>query len=205
MKTMIRLATGVLVAGMLSAPSASAQFSVVDESSETKWGATAYAGGDVDTLGNYQLGLRVNYRLIQVKPLLRLQPEVGVQFRKNYWALQLGARGDTRELLRFSLFGGAGIMGMVDFTNVSGVGDNPTASTSSWYAYAGAKFRLPSFSGVPILKGLPLEDTAIFLAEEFTDLEQPEPQGAQEFHVDEWYPYSIQLGIMVGSASGWFQ
>ena len=58
----------VLVAGMLSASSASAQFSVVDETSETKWGATAYAGGDVDTLGNYQFGIRVNYRLIQVKP-----------------------------------------------------------------------------------------------------------------------------------------
>ena len=96
-------------------------------------------------------------------------------------------------------------MGMVDFTNVSGVGDNPTASTSSWYAYVGAKFRLPSFSGIPILKGLPLENTAIFLAEEFTDFEQPEPQGAQEFHVDEWYPYSIQFGLMVGSASGWYR
>jgi len=173
-----------------------------EEPLPTKWGATAYGGGDVDSLGNVQFGLKGSYRIFQLASLARFSPEVGVEFRKNFLLLKGGARGDTPEIARFSLFGGAGMLHIRDFTN-----DTKDATDSTWYVDFGARFRLPSLAGTPILGGifenLPLEDVALFVAEELTGLEEPEVSGTVESRIDEWYPYSIYFGVMVGSAAGW--
>jgi hypothetical protein len=169
---------------------------------ETKWGATAYGGGDVDSLGNVQFGLKGSYRILQLASLARFSPEIGVEFRKNFLLVKAGARGDTRELARFSLFGGAGVLHIRDFTN-----DTENATDETWYVDFGAKYRLPSLAGTPILgpifENLPLENVALFLAEELTGLEEPDVSGTVESRVDEWYPYSVYFGFMVGSAAGW--
>ncbi len=196
----------VAISLMFATSDAFAQFTTFEEqSSETKWGASFFSGGDVDSLGNVLLGFRVNYKLLEVDPLARLSPEGGLEVRKNYVLLKIGARGDSREFMRFSAFGGAGVLRIQDFTNS---GDSDFGSDESWYVNFGAKFRLPSLQGTPvlggILGGIPLENVSLFVAEELTGLENPtSDEGAPEFGVNEWYPYSIQIGVMVGSASGW--
>jgi hypothetical protein len=182
--------------------SARAQLGLEEEPQETKWGATAYGGGDVDSLGNVQFGLKASYRVLDLASLARFSPELGIEFRKNFLLLKAGARGDTPELARFSLFGGAGALHIGDFTN-----DTQDASDNTWYVDFGIKYRLPSLAGTPVLgpifENVPLQNVALFLAEELTGLEQPEPSGTAESAVTEWYPYSVYFGIMVGSASGW--
>ena len=45
---------------------------------------------------------------------------------------------------------------------------------------------------------------SLFAAEEFTGLERPfSREGLDEFAVNEWYPYSLQFGFMIGSAGPW--
>ena len=198
---------GLALSGAM-AGGADAQFALPEETSETKWGATAYAGGDVDSLGNFQFGIRANYRLLQIKPITRIAPELGVEVRKNYALFKAGGRADSREILRISGFFGGGVLRIQDFTNSSGSSDVATSS-ETWYYYFGGKLRLPSLAGVPllggILGGLPLEGVSLFAGQEINGLDEPEQSGGAEFLVDEWYTHSVQFGLMVGSASGFFE
>jgi hypothetical protein len=197
---------GILLAGLVGATSiASAQFMTFEEeSSETKWGASIYLGGEVDSLDNVQFGLRVSYSLLELDPVGRFAPELGLESRKNFILMKAGARGDTRELLRFSAFGGLGVLRIQDFTND---GNEVGGSDETWYGYFGAKYRIPYLGSFPllgrVLGALPLENVALFVAEEITGLENPEREGILEHDINEWYGYSIQAGIMIGAASGW--
>lgn len=199
-------ALSILLVGLgLIAGSASAQFMTFEEeSSDTKWGATIYVGGEVDSLENVQFGFRGSYSLLELDPLGRFAPELGFESRKNYFLLKAGVRGDSRELLRLSGFGGAGFLRIQDFTND---GNEVAGSDETWYAYFGAKYRLPYMGSVPLLGRLlgelPLESVSLFVAEEITGLENPDRGGALEHEVNEWYGYSVQVGVMVGAASGW--
>lgn len=188
---------------------AHAQFALPEETSETKWGGTAYGGGDVDSLGNFQFGIRANYRLVQIKPITRLSPEMGIEVRKNYVMFKAGGRADSREIFRLSGFFGGGVLRIQDFTNSSGSSDIAT-SDETWYYYFGGKLRLPSLGGIPfiggILSGLPLEGVSVFAGQEINGLDQPtQTTGNVEFRVNEWYTHSVQFGLMVGSASGFFE
>jgi hypothetical protein len=189
---------------------AHAQFALPEETSETKWGGTAYGGGDVDSLGNYQFGIRANYRLVEIDPISRFSPELGIEVRKNYVMFKAGGRADSRELLRLSGFVGGGVLRIQDFTNSSGSSDASLSSDETWYYYFGAKLRLPGLGGVPllggILGGLPIEGVSLFAGQEINGLDDPNVDEANpEFTVDEWYTHSVQIGLMVGSASGFFE
>jgi hypothetical protein len=159
-------------------------------------------------MGNFQFGIRANYRLVQLKPIARVSPELGVEVRKNYAMFKAGGRADSRELFRISGFIGGGVLRIQDFTNTSGSSD-VAASDETWYYHFGGKLRLPSLAGVPllgrILGALPLEGAALFVGQEINGLDQPEQSANFEFTVDEWYTHSVQFGLMVGSASGFFE
>lgn len=208
---MTRVVTTILCGLALSwalAGTARAQFALPEETTETKWGATAYGGGDVDSLGNYQFGIRANYRLLQVKPVARVAPELGIEVRKNYVMFKAGGRADSRELLRLSAFFGGGVLRIQDFTNSSGSSDI-ASSSETWFYYFGGKLRLPDLGRVPLLGGilgaLPLEGVSLFAGQEINGLDQPAPEPGAAFVVDEWYTHSVQFGLMVGSASGFFE
>ena len=198
----------VLAVSCAAASAAHAQFAVPEETNETKWGGTVYAGGDVDSLGNFQYGARANYRLLQIDPIGRFAPELGAEFRKNYALFKAGGRADSRELFRLSAFFGGGVMRIQDFTNRSGDSDI-AVSDETWYYYFGGKFRMPGLGGIPIIGGIlgavPIEGISIFAGQEINGLEAPAPRGNVEFEVDEWYTHSVQFGVMVGSAGGYFE
>jgi hypothetical protein len=204
--TRVALAALAAVAALSAlAPDARAQFQTFTETEETRWGATVYGGGDVDSLGNAQFGFRLNYRFLDLSSLARVSPEAGLEFRKNYLKASIGGRGDTRELLRLSGFGGGGFFRIQDFTNS---GADEFGSAETWYAYAGVKFRMPNLGFVPLfgglLGGIPVEGISLFAAEEFTGLDRPfSREGLDEDSVNEWYPYSLQFGFMIGSAGPW--
>lgn len=199
---------GALILTCASSGTARGQFALPEQTNETKWGGTAYAGGDVDSLDNVQIGIRANYRLLQLKPIARISPELGVEVRKNYVMFKAGGRADSREFLRLSAFFGGGALRIQDFTNSSGSSD-VAASAETWFYYFGGKLRLPDLGGVPllgrILGALPLEGVSIFAGQEINGLEEPEPRGQVEFAVTEWYTHSVQVGLMVGSAGGFFE
>lgn len=203
---MKRLALLIATGLTLTASSSHAQFATFSETTESRWGATFYGGGDIDSLGNAQVGFRVSYRVLQVKPLARLSPEIGLESRKNFVLFKAGGRLDSREIIRLSAFVGGGFLRIQDFSNT---GDKETDSDGSPYFYYGGKFRLPGLGGIPILGkilgGLPVEGTSVFVAQEINALDDPVIEGSPEFGVNEWYSYSVQIGIMVGSASGWYQ
>ncbi len=181
-----------------------AQFTEFSEVSETRWGAAVFAGGDADSLGNYLFGLTTSYRILELDPLLRASPEVGAEFRKNYLLVKLGGRVDSREFERFSLFGGAGLLRIQDFTNASGDDYDLDTSDVTTYFYYGLKVRLPSMSGIPILAGVPISGVSLFAATEISGLTQPEwTRGAREYQIDEWYDTAYHFGVMIGSAGGW--
>jgi hypothetical protein len=184
-----------------------AQVETFEKTTETNWGASVYGGGQVDSLDNLALGLRVSYKVFELDPLVRLSPEIGFESRKNFLLAKAGGRGDSRELYRLSAFGGAGMFRIQDFTN-AGPGDTNPDSEETWYVYYGAKFRLPSLAGVPIvggvLGGLPLTGVSLFVAQELNGLEPPSVPGeTHEFAVTEWFDNAVLFGVMIGSATGW--
>jgi hypothetical protein len=193
----------------LTLPAAlTAQVETFEKTTETNWGASVYGGGQVDSLGNLALGMRLSYKVFEFDPLVRLSPEIGFESRKNFLLAKAGARGDSRELYHLSTFGGAGVLRIQDFTNASGPGDTSPGSDETWYVYYGAKVRLPSLAGLPIvggvLGGLPLTGVSLFVAQELNGLEPPPPQDEiHEFAVAEWFDNSVLFGVMIGSATGW--
>jgi hypothetical protein len=203
------MGTALLGVVCLTIPAAlNAQVETFEKTTETNWGASVYGGGQVDSLGNLALGLRLSYKVFELDPLVRLSPEIGFESRKNFLLAKAGARGDSRELYRLSVFGGAGMFRIQDFTNSGGPGDTTPRSDETWYVYYGAKFRMPSLAGVPILGGiiggLPLTGASLFVAQELNGLEPPSSPGEiNEFTITEWFDNSVLFGVMIGSASGW--
>ncbi len=189
---------------------ATAQFGDFEEIAETRWGATVYGGGDPDDIQkNYLFGLRGSYKFLELDPLIRISPEFGGEFRKNFLLAKVGGRLDSRELVRFSLFGGIGLLRIQDITNAGGDGYDVDTSAETTYLYYGAKFRMPKLSEIPVLGRIlgefPIEGVSFFVAQETTGLTPPElgDDHAREFVVDEWYDSAIHIGVMMGSATGW--